>query len=60
MEMKIWLRQMARHWEEALPLGNGRLGAMLFGGGREERIALNEETFWSGYPRENNRAGAAA
>ena len=60
MDMQIWMRQPARHWEEALPLGNGRIGAMLFGGGREERIALNEETFWSGYPRETNRHGAAA
>ena len=48
MDMQIWMREPARHWEEALPLGNGRLGAMLFGGGREERIALNEETFGSG------------
>ena len=60
MDMKIWMREPARHWEEALPLGNGRLGAMLFGGGREERIALNEETFWSGYPKDTNRPGAAA
>ena len=60
MDMKIWMREPARHWEEALPLGNGRLGAMLFGGGREERIALNEETFWSGYPKDTNRSGAAA
>ena len=60
MNMQIWMRQSARHWEEALPLGSGRLGAMLFGGGREERIALNEETFWSGYPKDTNRIGAAA
>ncbi len=38
----------ARAWEEALPLGNGRIGAMVFGGVREERIALNEDTLWSG------------
>lgn len=56
----IWMRSPARHWEEALPLGNGRLGAMAFGGGREERLALNEETFWSGFPRDTNREGAAA
>lgn len=60
MDMQIWMREPAQYWEEALPLGNGRLGAMLFGGGREERIALNEETFWSGYPKETNRPGAAA
>ena len=59
MDQQIWMRGPARHWEEALPLGNGRLGAMLFGGSREERIALNEETFWSGYPRETDRPGAA-
>lgn len=59
MHMQIWMHQPARHWEEALPLGNGRLGAMLFGGGRKERITLNEETFWSGYPHETNRASAA-
>ena len=59
MNMQIWMRQSAKHWEEALPLGNGRLGAMMFGGGREERIPLNEETFWSGHPRETNRPGAA-
>ena len=60
METQIWMRESARHWEEALPLGNGRIGAMLFGGGREERIALNEETFWSGCPRRTDRPGAAA
>ena len=60
MEMQIWMREPAKHWEEALPLGNGRMGAMLFGCGREERIALNEETFWSGYPKETNRIGSAA
>ncbi len=59
MEERIWMRRPAKHWEEALPLGNGRLGAMLFGGSGEERIALNEETFWSGYPRETDRPGAA-
>ena len=59
MDQQIWMRGPARHWEEALPIGNGRLGAMLFGGSREERIALNEETFWSGYPRETDRPGAA-
>ena len=40
MEHELWYRESARHWEEALPLGNGRLGAMAFGGGREERMAL--------------------
>ena len=39
----LWYREPARSWNEALPLGNGRLGAMVFGGVREERIALNED-----------------
>ena len=39
-------------WEEALPLGNGRLGCMVFGGVDEDRIQLNEDTLWDGYPRE--------
>ena len=46
----LWYREPARSWNEALPLGNGRLGAMVFGGVREERIALNEDSLWTGYP----------
>ncbi|MBR6571265.1 MAG: glycoside hydrolase family 95 protein, partial [Clostridia bacterium] len=46
----LWYREPARTWNEALPLGNGRLGAMVFGGVSEERIALNEDTLWTGYP----------
>lgn len=48
MEHKLLYRQPAKEWIEALPLGNGRLGAMVFGGVREERLALNEDTLWSG------------
>ncbi|MCS7253445.1 MAG: glycoside hydrolase family 95 protein [Armatimonadota bacterium] len=47
---KLWYRQPARNWNEALPLGNGRLGAMVFGGIAKERLQLNEDTMWSGYP----------
>ncbi len=48
----------AHHWTEALPVGNGRLGAMVFGGTGEELLQLNDSTFWSGEPREwNNPAG---
>ena len=47
-DMRIWYRQPASQWVEALPLGNGRLGAMVFGGVRSERIQLNEETIWAG------------
>jgi len=51
---RLWYKQPASVWEEALPLGNGRLGAMAFGGVREERFALNEDTLWSGFPRDTN------
>ena len=53
-DMKFWYRQAAREWEEALPIGNGRVGGMVFGGAQKERIALNEDTLWSGYPRDHN------
>ena len=48
--LTLWYRQPARQWTEALPVGNGRLGAMVFGTLPEERLALNEDTFWSGVP----------
>ena len=44
----------AAHWLEALPLGNSHLGAMVYGGTDTEQIQLNEETFWSGAPHDNN------
>ena len=50
MQWRLWYTQPASHWNEALPLGNGRLGAMIFGGVEEERVALNEDTLWSGQP----------
>ncbi|SFV05715.1 glycoside hydrolase family 95 protein [Pseudoduganella namucuonensis] len=46
----LWYRQPAARWEEALPLGNGRLGAMVFGRVAQERIQLNEDTLWAGAP----------
>ncbi len=46
----VWFEKPAQKWEEALPVGNGRLGAMVFGKTGEERIQLNEETYWSGGP----------
>ena len=46
----LWYREPAHSWNESLPLGNGRLGAMVFGGITEERVALNEDTLWTGYP----------
>ncbi|MCX6966309.1 MAG: glycoside hydrolase family 95 protein [Verrucomicrobia bacterium] len=56
--LQLWYRQPAKIWEEALPVGNGRLGAMVFGGVLEERLQLNEGTIWSGSPKEYNRVGA--
>lgn len=50
----LWYRQPAKVWEEALPIGNGRLGAMVFGGVTDERIQLNESTLWDGYPLDPN------
>jgi alpha-L-fucosidase 2 len=46
----LFYRQPAQEWDEALPIGNGRLGGMVFGGVPRERIQLNEDTFWSGGP----------
>ena len=48
----IWFTQPAGIWDEALPVGNGRLGAMVFGGVKQERLQLNEETVWSGGPQD--------
>src|SRR5687768_6072664 len=53
-DLKLWYRQPARNWNEALPVGNGRLGAMVFGRVEEELIQLNEETLWSGGPVNTN------
>ncbi|OME87773.1 hypothetical protein BK120_00085 [Paenibacillus sp. FSL A5-0031] len=50
---RIWFNKPAQDWNEALPIGNGRIGGMVFGGIREERIALNEDSVWSGQPHEN-------
>lgn len=52
--MKLWYSRPAGHWLEALPLGNSRLGAMVFGGTAREELQLNEETFWAGGPYSNN------
>ena len=58
-EHVLWYRQEAFNWNEALPLGNGRLGAMVYGGSCNERICLNEDTLWSGYPEYHYRPEAA-
>ncbi|MCM3626055.1 glycoside hydrolase family 95 protein [Paenibacillus glycanilyticus] len=49
--MKLQYNQASKKWTDALPTGNGRLGAMMFGGAETERIQLNEDTLWSGGPR---------
>ncbi len=51
MEDMLLYKQPARAWHQALPLGNGRLGAMVWGGAGEEMVSLNEDTLWSGRPR---------
>ncbi|MBO9718495.1 MAG: glycoside hydrolase family 95 protein [Pseudoxanthomonas sp.] len=48
--LRLWYRRPATQWVEALPLGNGRLGAMVWGGGRSERLQLNEDTLYAGGP----------
>jgi alpha-L-fucosidase 2 len=51
---KLWYNKPASHWLEALPIGNSHLGAMVYGGTETEEIQLNEETFWSGSPHNND------
>jgi alpha-L-fucosidase 2 len=60
-DLKIWFNHPATSWNEALPVGNGRLGAMVFGGVATERLQLNEETVWTGRPADfvNPEAQAA-
>jgi alpha-L-fucosidase 2 len=58
-ELKLWYNQPASKWEEALPIGNGRLGAMVFGGVTEEHLQFNEETLWTGEPHDYAHEGAS-
>ncbi|AIQ34901.1 hypothetical protein R50345_09950 [Paenibacillus sp. FSL R5-0345] len=55
---RLWYLQPAASWEEALPIGNGKLGGMVFGGVESERIDLNEDTLWSGFSRDPNNYDA--
>ena len=57
--LKLWYNKPAAKWTEALPIGNGRIGAMIFGGLQQDRIQFNEETLWTGEPRNYARPGAA-
>ncbi|HEX2628307.1 MAG TPA: glycoside hydrolase family 95 protein [Chitinophagaceae bacterium] len=56
--LKLWYTKPAAAWEEALPLGNGKTGAMVFGGVNTERFQLNDNTLWSGYPDAGNNPEA--
>ncbi len=56
--LSLWYRQPATKWSEAMPIGNGRLGAMVFGGLGQERLQLNEDTVWTGQPHEYQHEGA--
>jgi alpha-L-fucosidase 2 len=57
-DLVLWYRQPAKQWTEALPLGNGRLGCMVFGGINEERLQLNEQSLWSGSPQDSDNPDA--
>jgi len=60
VSMKLWYRKPASVWMEALPVGNGHLGAMVHGGIEEELLQLNEDTLWSGEPRDPKYDEAAS
>lgn len=57
-EWVLWYRQPAEKWEQALPVGNGWLGAMVFGGVQAERVQFNEHTVWTGQPHAYHHDGA--
>ncbi|MCR9244780.1 MAG: glycoside hydrolase family 95 protein [bacterium] len=54
----LWYKQPAAEWQQALPIGNGRLGGMVFGGAPRERIQLNEDSLWAGSAVDRDRKGA--
>ncbi len=56
-DLKLWYNRPAENWNEALPIGNGRLGAMVFGVPEKEHLQLNEETIWAGEPGNNIPGG---
>ena len=57
--LKLWYTTPATKWTEALPIGNGRIGAMIFGGLTDDRIQFNEQNLWTGAPRNYNKPGAS-
>lgn len=58
MNTRLWYEEPARDWNEALPVGNGRLGAMIFGGVQEEHLQVNEDSVWYGGPMDRNNPDA--
>ena len=56
--LRLWYKQPAVKWTDALPIGNGRLGAMIFGGVGSDRLQFNEQSLWTGGPRAYQRNGA--
>jgi alpha-L-fucosidase 2 len=58
-QLKLWYNKPAQKWTEALPIGNGRLGAMIFGGVENDRVQFNEETLWTGAPNDYAHKGAS-
>lgn len=57
--LKLWYSQPAKQWVEALPIGNGRIAAMIFGNPSKEKLQLNESSFWSGGPSRNDNPDGA-
>lgn len=58
MNNQLYFTKKAKYFEEALPVGNGRIGGLVFGNLKKERIALNEDSLWSGYPKDLNKKDA--
>lgn len=56
--LRLWYKSPASKWTDALPIGNGRMGAMIYGGIKEERLQFNEETLWTDGPRNHHREDA--
>src|SRR5689334_15033647 len=57
--LRLWYTKPASIWTDALPVGNGRMGAMVFGGAPLERIQFNESTVWTGEPHDYAHKGAS-
>jgi alpha-L-fucosidase 2 len=59
-QLKLWYNKPAEKWTDALPIGNGSLGAMIYGGVNNDHIQFNEQTLWTGSPRKYQRDGASS